>query len=154
LSADSSQDNSFHIESHAALLQHRGEDGTAHLGRSRPPDAIVVPTIRPWLLRSPIALAGDIGSALVVLCAAPEQGAQAMQECGTLLCDVLMTYVSPSAEANLLALLPSEHPEKDIEPSCHVGIPARAIDCCSHLPVLADLAGAAKYLDLPALDRS
>jgi hypothetical protein len=82
----------------------------------------VVPTIRPWSLGPVIALAGDIGCALVVLCTTPGQAAQAMQECRALVGHVLVTYVSPSAEFNLLAFLTSEHPENDIEPSCHADI--------------------------------
>jgi hypothetical protein len=122
LSAGSSHGDSFHIESHAALLQQ--PTGAAAIGPEprRQLDAIVVPTIRPWSLGPAIALASDIGCALVVLCTTSEQAAQAIQECAPLAGDVLVTYVSPSADDDLPAFLTSEHPENDIEPSCHVDI--------------------------------
>jgi hypothetical protein len=122
LSAGGSQSGSFHIESHAALLQQPAGAAAAGPEPRRHLDAIVVPTIRPWSLGPVIALAGDIGCALVVLCTTPGQAAQAMQECRALVGHVLVTYVSPSAEFNLLAFLTSEHPENDIEPSCHADI--------------------------------
>lgn len=73
-------------------------------------------------LRPAIALAGDIGCALVVLCSTPEQAALAAQQCGPLAEDVLVTYVLPSAAEHLLALLTSQHPEIGIATSCHVDI--------------------------------
>lgn len=122
MSAGSSQDDSFHIGSHGTLLQQAAGSGAAG-SKPRPQlDAIVVPTIRPWSLGSAIALTGDVGCALVVLCTTQEQASQAMQECGPPAADVLVTYVSPSAEENLPALLTSEHPENDIAASCHVDI--------------------------------
>jgi hypothetical protein len=85
-------------------------------------DAIVVPTIRTWSLRPAIALAGNVGCALVVLCSTPDQAARAIQECGTLTANALVTFVTPSADKELLHFLTSEHPENDIEPSCHFDI--------------------------------
>jgi len=82
----------------------------------------VVPTIRPHSLGSAIALAGDIGCALVVLCTTPDQAARAGQVCGPPADDVLVTYVSPSAAENLPLLQTSVHPEIDIATSCHVDI--------------------------------
>ena len=82
----------------------------------------MVPTIRPWSLQPAIVLASDIGCALVVLCTTHEQAALAMQECRPLAGDVLVTYISPSADHGLLAFLTTEHPENDIVPSCHVDI--------------------------------
>jgi hypothetical protein len=121
LSAGARLGDSFHIESHAALLHQPA--GAATGPEPRPQlDAIVVPTIRPWSLRPAIALASDIGCALVVLCTTHEQAAQAMQECGQLAGDVLVTYVSASTDGNLPAFLTSEHPENDIVPSCHADI--------------------------------
>jgi hypothetical protein len=123
LTAGSSHDDSFHIESHAALLQQPADAGAAPGPEPRRPlDAIVVPTIRPWSLGPAITLATDIGCALVVLCTTAEQAAQARQECGSRADHVLVTYISPSAGHDLLAFLTSEHPENDIVPSCHVDI--------------------------------
>jgi hypothetical protein len=81
----------------------------------------VVPTIRPWSLGTAIALAGEVGCALVVLCSTPEQAAQAMLECAALASDVLVSYVSPG-QGSPLPLLTAEHPENDIVPSCHADI--------------------------------
>jgi hypothetical protein len=141
LSAPTSQVDSFHIESHAVLLcpgADAGEPGSALAGSDpagpkpagpqwaipQPPrrlDAIVVPTIRPWSLGTAIALAAEVGCALVVLCSTPEQAAQAMLECATLASDVLVTYVSPDQDSPL-PLLTAEHPENEIVSSCHVDI--------------------------------
>jgi hypothetical protein len=141
LSAPASQVDSFHIESHAVLLcpgadavgpasEPAGSDPTgpepARLQRamSQPPrrlDAIVVPTIRPWSLGTAIALAGEIGCALVVLCSTPEQAAQATIECAALATDVLVSYVSADRDSTL-PLLTAAHPESDIVPSCHADI--------------------------------
>jgi hypothetical protein len=122
LSAGRAEDSSFHIESHAALLQHL--TGAEAAGPKSQPhlDAVVVPTIRPWLLGPASALAGDIGCALVVLCTTRKQAMQALKECGTLAGDVLISYVSPTVKVNQLTLLTAEHPENDIEPSCHADI--------------------------------
>jgi hypothetical protein len=118
LSAGTDQDNSFHIESHAALLQRPTDAVTAGPGL----DAIVVPTIRPWSLQPAIALAADIGCALVVLCSTLRQARDALEQCGTLAGDVLVTYM-PIDHVNLMGgFLTSEHPENEIEPSCHVDI--------------------------------
>lgn len=120
--AGTSQGNPFHIESHEALLQQPTDAGPARSKQRQQLDAIVVPTIRPLSLGPVIALASDIGCALVVLCTTPMQAMQAMQECGSLADDVLVTYISPSAAENLPILLTSEHPEKGVESSCHVDI--------------------------------
>lgn len=117
MSAGTGQDNSFHIESHVTLLQ-RPTDAVAD-GPGL--DAIIVPTIRPRSLGPAIALAADIGCTLVVLCSTPRQAGQALEECGTLVGEVLVTYV-PTDHINLMAFLTSEHPENEIEPSCHVDI--------------------------------
>jgi hypothetical protein len=122
LSAGSSQSDSFHIESHEALLQHPADTDVAVREPLRRLDAIVVPTIRPWSISPAIALAGDIRCSLVVLCTSAQQAEQAMQECKALGGDVLVAYVPPSAESELPSFLTSGHPEKDIEPSCHVDI--------------------------------
>lgn len=141
MSAPASQVDSFHIESHAVLLcpgADAGEPGSAPAGSDaagaeparpqwaipQPPrrlDAIVVPTIRPWSLGTAIALAGEVGCALVVLCSTPEQAAQATLECAALASDVLVSYVSPGQDSPL-PLLTAEHPENDIVPSCHADI--------------------------------
>ena len=85
--------NSFHIESHAALLQ-QPPNGEASY---RALDAIVVPTIRPQSLQTAAVLASQIGCALVVLCSTPEQATQALSECGPVTEDVLVSWVPQSA---------------------------------------------------------
>jgi len=120
--AGSSQGDSFHIESHGALLRRPTAAGAARLKAPRLPDAIVVPTIRPLSLGPAITLAGDLNCTLVVLCSTPAQAAQANQECGPVAGDVLVTYVSRSAEESLPAFLTSEHPENDLTPASHVDI--------------------------------
>jgi hypothetical protein len=118
LSAGSSLDDSFHIESHQTLLQQPAGAATSR----RALDAIVVPTIRPQSLSAAIALARDIGCTLVVLCSTPGQARQARLECEPVLDDTLVTYVPRSVEDNLLAFLTSAHPENDIKRSCHLDI--------------------------------
>jgi hypothetical protein len=66
-------------------------------------------------------LAADVGCALVVLCSTPEQARQALEECGPSADGVLVTHV-PADHVNLMAFLTSEHPENEVEPSCHVDI--------------------------------
>jgi hypothetical protein len=118
LSAGTGQSNSFHIESHGALLQ-RPLPGPAAAGPGL--DAIIVPTIRPRSLGPVIALAADIGCALVVLCSTPQQARQALEECRMPFGKLLVTYV-PADHFNLRSFLTTEHPENEIEPSCHVDI--------------------------------
>jgi hypothetical protein len=117
LSAGAGQDNSFHIESHVALLQLPADAEVAGPGL----DAIVVPTIRPTSLGPAIALAADIGCALVVLCSTPRQARQALERCGTLADRVLVTYL-PADPVDLVPFVAHEHPENEIVPSCHVDI--------------------------------
>jgi hypothetical protein len=117
LNAGTGSDNSFHIGSHEALLQRPTDAVAAGPGL----DAIVVPTIRPWSIQPAIALAADIGCALVVLCSTPRQVREALKQCGTLANEVLVTHV-PTDHVNLTGFLTSEHPENEIEPSCHVDI--------------------------------
>jgi hypothetical protein len=118
LSAGTGQDNSFHIESHAVLLQQPTDAATTGPGL----DAIVIPTIRPESLGPAIALAADIGCALVVLCSTPQQAGQALDECGGMLAgEVLVAYV-PTDHVDFMTFVTSEHPENEIEPSCHVDI--------------------------------
>ena len=116
--AGGSLGGSFHIESHASLLQ----QPTDALVARRALDAIVVPTIRPWSLQPASLLAREIGCALVVLCSAEKQVRQVVSECGPPPDDMLVTYVSRSHEKNLLSFLTSVHPETDIEPTCHIDI--------------------------------
>jgi hypothetical protein len=118
LPAGSNLGNSFHIESHAALLQ---QPADAEVSR-RALDAIVVPTIRPQSLQPATVLASEMGCALVALCSTPEQAGQALSECGPAGDDTLVTYVPRSIEDNLLSFLTSVHPENDIERSCHIDI--------------------------------
>ena len=68
--------DSFHIESHEALLQRPAAAGISR----RPLDAIIVPTIRPALLPAAVGLASELGCALVVLCSTPEQAGQVLAE--------------------------------------------------------------------------
>ena len=70
--------NSFHIESHAALLQKTPNGEPPYRGL----DAIVVPTIRPQSLQTAAVLASQIGCALVILCSTPEQATQALSGFG------------------------------------------------------------------------
>jgi hypothetical protein len=118
LGAGSSLVDSFHIESHATLLQQPADAAASR----RALDAIVVPTIRPQSLRTATMLASDIGCALVVLCSTPGQAGQALSECEPVVEDMLVTYVPQSIEDNLLSFLTSVHPENDIERSCHADI--------------------------------
>jgi hypothetical protein len=118
LGAGSNLGDSFHIESHAALLQ---QPADAEVSRGAL-DAIVVPTIRPQSLQSAAVLASEIGCALVVLCSTLGQAGQALSECGPAGDDRLVTYVPQSTEDNLLSFLTSVHPETDIERSCHIDI--------------------------------
>jgi hypothetical protein len=109
---------SFHIESHAALLQQPTNAGAP--GRAL--DAIVVPTIRPWSLRTAAVLASDIGCALVVLCSTSDQAGQALAECRPHVDDTCVTWVTQSVEDNWLSFLTTVHPENEIERSCHADI--------------------------------
>jgi hypothetical protein len=120
MNAASSQGDLFHIESHAALLQ---QPGDAAPGQRRELEAIVVPTIRPESLGTAIELARDIGCALVVLCTTAAQAAETVCTYEKLPGSSLVTYV-PSGldDAGLLAFATSQHPENEVEPSCHVDI--------------------------------
>lgn len=109
---------SFHIESHAALLQQPADAEVSQ----RALDAIIVPTVRPQSLQPATVLASDMGCALVVLCSTPEQARQALSECEPVGDDMLVTYMPRSIEDNLLSFLTSVHPENDIERSCHADI--------------------------------
>jgi hypothetical protein len=116
--ASSSPDDSFHIESHAALLQQPTDAQMAHKAL----DAIVVPTIRPQAVQPAINLARDTGCALVVLCSTPRQAAQVLAECVSPPDDMLVTHVPQSYENSLLSFLTVVHPEMDVEPTCHMDI--------------------------------
>jgi len=118
LDAGSNLGDSFHIESHATLLQQSaGAEAVPGLL-----DAIIVPTIRPASLGPATMLASEIGCALVVLCSTPGQAAQALPACEATGGEALVTYVPRSIDDDLLSFLTSAHPENDIEPSCHVDI--------------------------------
>ncbi len=118
MSAGRVGDDAFHIESHAPLLQPPDV-----VGPSRPgPSAVVVPTIRPRSLGPAIALAGDVGCALVVLCTTAEQAALARRECRALAGEVLVTHVPPSAPGTLPAYPACRDPGAEAEPGCHVDI--------------------------------
>jgi hypothetical protein len=110
--------DSFHIESHATLLQQPTGDEVPY----RALDAIVVPTIRPQSLQTAAVLASDIGCPLVVLCSTPERAGQALSGCGPVAEDLLVTWLPRSIEDNWLSFLTSVHPENDIERSCHADI--------------------------------
>jgi hypothetical protein len=122
LGAESSQDKRVHIDSHAALLHDEGAAGAGGQVPRRRLDAIVVPTIRPHWLGPAVALAGEAGCALVVLCSTAGQAAQAMQECRAFTGELLVTYVPGDIGHPMPDLLTSQHPENDITPSCHVDI--------------------------------
>ena len=118
MDAESNLGDSFHIESHATLLQQPG--GAEAVPRLL--DAIIVPTIRPASLGPATMLASEIGCALVVLCSTPGQAGQALAACEAAGGETLVTYVPRSIDDDLLSFLTSAHPETDIEPSCHVDI--------------------------------
>jgi hypothetical protein len=111
--------DSFHIESHVALLQQQPADAGMP-GRAL--DAIVVPTIRPESLLTAAMLARDIGCPLVVLCSTPVQVEHALAECRPLGGEIYVTWVPSSVEGNWLPFLTSVHPENEIERSCHADI--------------------------------
>ncbi|HEX3487758.1 MAG TPA: hypothetical protein VHU92_00385 [Streptosporangiaceae bacterium] len=85
-------------------------------------DAIIVPTIRPWSLGPAVRLADQVGCALVVLCSTADQAEQAWPECQAHRGGVLVTYVPPLLQPELLGLATFGHPENDIQPSSHVDI--------------------------------
>jgi hypothetical protein len=116
LSAGTDLCESFHIESHAALLQHPAEADMS----PRALDAIIVPTIRPQSLHTAAVLASDIGCSLVVLCSTSEQAGQALA--GSLADDMYVTWVPQSVDDNWLSFLTAVHPENEIERSCHADI--------------------------------
>jgi hypothetical protein len=118
LNAGSRQSDSFHIESHGAILRRP----LAIDLPERKLDAIVVPTIRPRSLQAAAALANDMACPLVVLCSTPEQADEALRECRRTVSDLLVTWVPQSADETLLPFLTSVHPEIDVEPSCHIDI--------------------------------
>lgn len=113
--------DSFHIESHASLLQRT----VAVTSPPRTLDAIVVPTIRPNSLRFAIELAQSAGCQLVALCTTIEQ-AEAVRANHhlppELTHDIFVTYVTPAIWDTELDFLTSTHPETDIEASCHIDI--------------------------------
>ncbi len=115
MGAGSNLDDSFHIESHATLLQQ-----PVHVvAAQRALDAIVVPTIRPQSLQAAAGLANEIGCALVVLCSTPEQAREAVSERGPIVGDMFASYMPESADDGLLSFLTSVHPENDVERSSH-----------------------------------
>jgi hypothetical protein len=118
LTAGTDLGDSFHVESHAALLQQATEAGLPY----RALDAIVVPTIRPQSLQTAATLARDIDCSLVVLCSTPEQAGQAQDECEPLAHDACVAWVPQSVEDNWLTFLTTVHPENEIERSCHADI--------------------------------
>jgi hypothetical protein len=118
LTAGTDLGDSFHIESHAALLP----QSTAAEVPGRALDAIVVPTIRPQSLRTAALLADDIGCSLVVLCSTPDQAGRALAECGPRADDTCVTWVPQCVEDTWLTFLTSVHPENEIERSCHADI--------------------------------
>jgi hypothetical protein len=113
--AGSNLDDSFHIESHAALLQ----QPVGAQAPVRTLDAIIVPTIRPQDLGTAADLAGELGCALVVLCSTPEQAVRALAKCGPVVGNILASYVAENADDGLLSFLTSAHPENDVERSSH-----------------------------------
>lgn len=122
MSADRSEDGSYHIESHATLLQRPAGITAAGQEPQRHLDAIIVPTIRPWSLGPAVALADQLGCPLVVLCSTADQAEQAWSMCDVLREAVLVTHVPPLIQPDLLGLATFSHPENDIEPSSHVDI--------------------------------
>lgn len=119
MAAGTELDDSFHIESHTALLQQQSADVGV---KDRALDAIVVPTIRPQSLRTAAQLAKDISCSLVVLCSTPDQVGQALTECRPCADDTYVTWVPQSVEDNWLSFLTTVHPENEVERSCHADI--------------------------------
>ena len=118
LGAGTKSADSFHIESHKALLQ---QPPAAAAGRTL--DAVIVPTIRPQSLRPAAMLAKELGCALVVLCSTQEQAGRASLELGYSSDSVLVTSVPRSTEGRLLpSRLMFRHPQNDIARSCHIDI--------------------------------
>ena len=122
MSADSSEDGSCHIESHAALVQQPTQIEAVSPQPSRRLDAIIVPTIRPRSLAPAAQLAAELGCALVVLCSTADQVKQAWRNCQAHQGDALVTHVPPSFRPELLGLASFGHPETGIEPSSHIDI--------------------------------
>jgi hypothetical protein len=118
LTAGTDLDDSFHIESHTALLPQSTDAEFPRRGL----DAIVVPTIRPQSLQTAALLASDIGCSLVVLCSTPEQARQALAECVPHIDDTCVTWVPQCVEDTWLSFLTTVHPENEIERSCHADI--------------------------------
>jgi hypothetical protein len=122
LSVGSGQGDSFHIESHEALLQQSSCADAPGPEPQRRLDAIVVPTIRPWSISSAVALARDVDCALVVLCSTAEQAEQANRECKAQDGDVLVTYVTPAVDDDHLGFVTSQFLGNAIRSSCHADI--------------------------------
>jgi hypothetical protein len=118
LTAGTDLGDSFHIESHTALLP----QSTDAVVPGKVLDAIVVPTIRPQSLQTAAVLASDIGCSLVVLCSTPEQARQALAECMPYTDDTWVTCVPQCVEDNWLSFLTTVHPENEIQRSCHADI--------------------------------
>ena len=118
MDAGSYLDDSFHIESHVALLPQPVPAGTA--GRTL--DAIVVPTIKPRSLQTATVLATELGCALVVLCSTEDQAQLTRSKYGRPGDDMFVTYVPRSFAHKLPWNLTFGHPEKDVARSCHVDI--------------------------------
>jgi len=110
--------DSFHIESHAALLR---RPATAYVAL-RTPDAIIVPTIWPHALQTAAMLASEIDCTLVVLCSTPEQARQASSTFGPAEGNVLVTYVPRSFDDILPLRLTFRHPQRENARSCHIDI--------------------------------
>lgn len=108
--------DSFHIESHEALLQR----GTAVESSPRALDAIVVPTIRPESLQPAADLAGKMDCTLVVLCTTEDQARRVIS--GKYVGNIFATYVPAAVGDSQFNFLTSVHPYLEVEPSCHIDI--------------------------------
>ena len=114
--------DSFHIESHAALLQRTVATGSSS---PRSLDAIIVPTIRPDSLGPAVELAHGLGCPIVVLCTTAEQAEEVRANSGQSpgsAADVFISYVSSAFWDRQGRFQTSGHPESDTETSCHIDI--------------------------------
>jgi hypothetical protein len=111
LDGEAQLDTAIHIAPHEALLE---PVGTGLEPRS--PDTIVMPTVRPYLLRTATALAGTLCCRFVVLCTMSAQAEQALKQCAAVR-DLLVAVVPASIDDNLLPFRTSGLPEGVTRPT-------------------------------------
>jgi hypothetical protein len=127
LDAECGRSDSFHIESHAGLVETRTTawaDGSAVAAADRSAvDAVVVPTIRPQHLFAAAQLADGTDCVLLVLCSTSDQAERARAELSWMSRDRLFVFaVPPAYEHDLLCFRTAAHPELEIDRSSHADI--------------------------------